>query len=139
MNAFDTTERHLLPDDPISSSSQDRLGRLPFAKSLAANLNAYSNLESLVVGLYGPWGSGKSSLLNLVEEELKKVSPEGDHSPIVIRFDPWNFNSVDQLIFMFFQSMRSALGSDSKDKNLKKIRLGLETLRWTRKFGQVAK
>ncbi len=128
MNDSKTTYSHLLADNPISSSSQDRLGRSTFAKSLAADLEAYSNPESLVVGLYGPWGSGKSSLLNLVQEQLQTESSGSENLPIIIRFDPWNFKSIEQLIFMFFQSMRSALGNDKKDKRIRSIRSGLDKL-----------
>lgn len=138
MNVEKSADRYLLPDNPISSSSQDRLGRLAFAQSLAANLRAYSNPESLVVGLYGPWGSGKSSLLNLVEEELKKESSESKQSPIIIRFDPWNFKSIEQLIFMFFQAMRSALGNDQSDQRIQTIRLGLETLSQVLNIGSLS-
>ncbi len=45
-------------DDPIVSSSQDRLDRVIFAKYLAHCILDRQNTESLVMAIYGGWGSG---------------------------------------------------------------------------------
>lgn len=44
------------------------------------------------VGVFGSWGTGKSTLLNIIEEELKQQSPEG---VIVVRFDAWLYQGYD--------------------------------------------
>ena len=93
----------LLPDQPISAAKQDRLGRRDFALQLSRQLFDYHDPSCLVIALYGPWGSGKSSLLNLLEAELTETGKRDEHPPVVVRFDLWNFSSLDQLISMFFR------------------------------------
>ena len=58
----------LSPDLPIAKLEEDELNRGSFAESLAKTLVQYSFPSSLTIGLYGEWGSGKTSLLNMVFE-----------------------------------------------------------------------
>ena len=44
----------------------------------------------ITIGLYGDWGSGKTSVLKLLEKQL-----EEDNDSIVIYFDGWAFESFD--------------------------------------------
>lgn len=66
-------------DQPILSSVDDRLGRKKFASELSSLLAKRSESNSFVVALFGPWGSGKSSLKNMVLELLQK---RGDAGPV---------------------------------------------------------
>src|SRR3989442_13176396 len=58
------------PDLPIASASEDRLNRSSFASALATAIRNWNQGSSLVVALYGDWGSGKSSVKNMVLESL---------------------------------------------------------------------
>ena len=112
----------LTPDQPISTHDQDHLDRGEFASRLATQLKRYRDDRCLVVAFYAPWGAGKSSLLNLLAIELAEATEGSALSPIVIRFNPWNFSSLDSLLSMFFRELRAGAGrSDSKfAKNLQK-------------------
>ena len=59
------------PDLPITRSSDDKLNRQSFAESLARVLLRSTFPTSFTVGLYGEWGSGKTSLLNMVIEQVE--------------------------------------------------------------------
>jgi len=59
-------------DRPIRSKSEDLLGRSAFAESLAAVVEGWTGNDSLVVALYGPWGIGKTSIKNMVLENLRR-------------------------------------------------------------------
>ena len=69
-------------DNAIKSKGDDRLGRSGFADQLAGALLSEAADEGLVAALVGPWGQGKSSVLNMVKEQL-----EGDHARTVLMFN----------------------------------------------------
>lgn len=60
------------PDLPITKSSEDRLSRESFAASLADVMLQTTFPTSFTVGLYGAWGSGKTSLLNMIIEQVER-------------------------------------------------------------------
>lgn len=94
-------------DRPIASIEEDLLGRAPFAESLALAIKGWRGNESLVTALYGPWGSGKSSIKNMVLQKL--CSAEAD-SPLIIEFNPWQWSGQNQLAEAFFQEIGLVLG-----------------------------
>jgi len=57
--------------------------------------------------LYGPWGSGKSTVLNFVESYLDREKSSG--GPRVVRFNPWWFGDRDDLIRTFFDQLLGQL------------------------------
>ena len=82
------------PDTPINSIAEDRLGRKNFAKKLGEMIRDRDHKESIVIALYGPWGCGKTSVLNMAVsyiEDTAKDLPKKTR-PIIIRFNPWNFS-----------------------------------------------
>jgi predicted KAP-like P-loop ATPase len=98
----------LLVDEPITAAEQDRLNRTEFANHFTQALLGHNDPSCLIAALYGPWGSGKSSLLNLIANHLSNSwTPTNDY--IVIRFNPWNISSLDQLIAMFFHELKVAV------------------------------
>lgn len=93
-------------DLPIKSSEQDRLNRSGFAEALANTIQSWRDKPSLVIGLFGDWGSGKSSLKNLVIEIVKRNRETG---PQVVEFSPWQVSSQDILSETFFREIGKAL------------------------------
>jgi len=91
-------------DNAIKTRDADRLGRSPFADQLAAALLNEAADEGLVAALVGPWGQGKSSVLNMVKEQL-----EDDHARTVLMFNPWMFAGQSQLISAFFEQVAGQL------------------------------
>ncbi|WP_085032135.1 KAP family P-loop NTPase fold protein [Ensifer aridi] len=64
-------------DPPILFSCHDRLGRVSFAKSLARKIDRLTDLDSgFVIGLDGEWGSGKTSVINMVVQALRHLQME---------------------------------------------------------------
>ena len=100
-------------DRAITNSSQDRLNRALFSQYLARCLLDHKDPESLVVGLYGGWGVGKTSIINLVLEELNFASSniEDNEKPIVLNFSTWSYSGQNQLIYSFFRRLSSAIRS----------------------------
>ncbi|TAK79415.1 MAG: hypothetical protein EPO11_00070, partial [Gammaproteobacteria bacterium] len=100
-------------DRPITKSDQDRLNRTIFAKYLARCMLDHKDTDSIVVGLYGGFGVGKTSVINLVLEELNFAANnmEDNEKPIILNFSPWSYSGQNQLIYSFFRRLSSALRS----------------------------
>lgn len=90
-------------DNPISSIEDDTIGRDPAARSFAQQILAIDAREGAVLGVLGPWGSGKTSFVNLARVEIDKA-----HVP-VLDFNPWMFSGAQQLVESFFVELASQL------------------------------
>lgn len=90
-------------DDPIRRNEDDALGRLSVARSFARQVLGLDASEGVVVGVLGPWGSGKTSFVNLAcnEVEAKGVP--------VLGFNPWMFSGAEQLVQRFFVELSAQL------------------------------
>jgi len=97
------------PDQPIERVKDDLLGTGPFARALGEAVLKYTSKESMVIALYGPWGSGKTSIVNMALEHIGNISKEETDKPIIMRFNPWNFSEQNQLILQFFGQLSNLL------------------------------
>ena len=99
-------------DKPITKIEDDVLNRGNFSKQLAHAILAYTKTDNFVISLCGRWGSGKTSILNMVLDEIEKnVQPNTDDTPIIVKFNPWNYSDSSQLINQFFGVMLATLKS----------------------------
>jgi|HubBroStandDraft_6_1064221.scaffolds.fasta_scaffold00021_23 predicted KAP-like P-loop ATPase len=97
----------LSPDRPISTSGEDELGRLQFARDIASAISAWHDKDSLVFALVGAWGDGKTSIKNLVLEQLTARAAPG--KPSVLEFVPWEWAAQDRIVAAFFDEMAAEL------------------------------
>ncbi len=81
-----------LADSPIEESDDDRFGRSPWAGRVAETIAAQRDASSLVVGIYGPWGDGKTSALNLIHKKL-----EVTEGVVPVRFNPWRLGDEAEM------------------------------------------
>lgn len=63
--------------------------------------------------MYGPWGSGKTSVINLVENALSRKDDDGKAGVSVVRFEPWNYLTAEQLLAQFLKEVEGALDKDA--------------------------
>lgn len=107
----------LSPDQPIKNSQDDVLKRKPLAKKVADLISGFKGKdgysESFVVGIEGPWGSGKTSFMNIVSEFLLE-----DKNIVLTPFNPWNFTGQNELIQDFFDSVTESLKKVSTNEDL---------------------
>ncbi|HET6256677.1 MAG TPA: KAP family NTPase [Puia sp.] len=96
-------------DAPVNIKSEDHFQRYEFSRRIATLINGANFSRSLVIGIYGKWGEGKSSVLNFVSLEISTNS-------IQIKFNPWYFQDDKQLVKSFFENIASALGKKLASK-----------------------
>lgn len=113
MAALDNSNLSFGTDTPIKTKEQDLIGRAPFAERLAEILKSATGPEPLVIGLYGSWGSGKTSVINLVENVLSRKNGNGKAGVAVVRFEPWNYLTAEQLLAQFLKEVGDALDKDA--------------------------
>ncbi len=99
----DSVNTPLVGDDPILRVEDDMLGRAPVAASFVRQVLAVDPKQGVVVGVLGPWGSGKTSFVNLALSEFK------NNDVTVINFNPWMFSGAQQLVEAFFLELGAQL------------------------------
>lgn len=111
-------------DKPISGKEFDLLNRTEFSKQLAKAIVSYAETDNFTISLCGRWGTGKTSVLNMVLGEIKELTNNhpDEEKPIIVSFNPWNYSDQAQLTTQFFKTIMSTLGKNPKNKNLKKNR-----------------
>lgn len=114
----------LIVDKPIKSTVEDFLDRKDFATNISNAILNYSDADnsSLTIGLYGKWGSGKTSIINMITENL-----ESKENIIIVQFEPWIFSDTQQLISNFFKAFAKAVKHKDYADEAKKIGEELET------------
>jgi hypothetical protein len=111
----------LLTDNPIPSMNADEFGFREHAEVLCDAIVETTQLP-LTVGIFGPWGSGKSSFLNICRDLL------GERGFVTAEFNPWKYDGREEIWHALIQSLldelirlaESSSGKDRLQKALKK-------------------
>lgn len=94
-------------DSPVIAKEQDRFSRWAFSERVAQVISKRTDPSSIVIGLYGIWGDGKTSVLNFIEKSLEK-----NDNVICIKFNPWRFGTEEELLTGFFFTIADALDTE---------------------------
>ncbi len=94
-------------DRALQSGDEDRLGFRQIAARIATSLVDHASDGGLVVGVDGAWGTGKSSLLFLIEDELGKL--DENQRTTVINFRPWLVGQRDALLADLFGTLATQI------------------------------
>lgn len=87
----------LLEEDAVD---YDLLNRKAIINHICSSIASSRHASSYVVGLEGPWGSGKTTIINNVKKKLKYSDD------IVIEdFDPWLYGSQEALLLAMFDTI----------------------------------
>lgn len=89
-------------------TTEDLLGYTVHASLLKSVVTNGKNLP-ITVGLYGDWGLGKTSILRILEKQLKD-----DNDTVVIYFDGWSFESFDDAKMALIQGIVDALEKEER-------------------------
>lgn len=110
-------------DKPIKSIDDSLFeSHTIFAEQTAKMFLNWKSDSSLVTALYGEWGSGKTSISNMIVEKLETANQHiqcENEKAIIIRYNPWEFASQDTIIQSFYTSASDQL--DKKGADAKKL------------------
>ena len=99
-------------DNPIRDQEGDILERTTIADAFAQRILDLDTSEGAAVGVFGPWGSGKTSFINLARRTFRcKGVP-------VLDFNPWLFSGVEQLVERFFAELSASMGMRNELKEI---------------------
>jgi len=101
-------------DKPVSHAGEDKFQRYGFSKGIANIITEREEEACIVIGVYGAWGEGKTSVINFIETELNNVN-----NIITVKFNPWRYNDENLLLIHFFQTLANALDASLKNKKEK--------------------
>lgn len=99
-------------DIPINWPDDDRFGFCHIAESIAEAIIGIKDPEGSVISIYGPWGTGKSSLVNLVKHFIKFESKNNEIKIVDLNF--WWFKGEEAIAIEFFRKLRYATGINEK-------------------------
>ena len=97
-----------LTDSPITVQSDDLFGRAALANNLADFLLRFPRETSCRFGVYGEWGSGKTSVLELVGQSLEK------RGHVTVWLLPWALGSSEAVLQRLLWDLAEKLGIGQK-------------------------
>lgn len=80
-----------------------------YASRVAQGILNYSQDETFIISLEGEWGSGKTTLINFIKEDLKKERDKIE----ILDFNPWLITGIEQIIKVFFDELIKVLSYGS--------------------------
>ena len=97
-------DKYSLFDEPIKFIEQDLLGREKFIEDLQKEIKSLPFDNSFIFGLYGSWGEGKTSVINLLINKFMK-----NDNFLIVNFDPWNFKDEEAILLAFYNQMEQSI------------------------------
>lgn len=120
-----------------NETSEDLLGFKIHADLIVDVVNDDMVLP-VTIGVFGDWGSGKSSILKIIEKELIKESEDGfNDGTLVLYFNGWVFEGYDDAKAALLESIiekfakHKTLGNKVKDETTKLFK----SVKWMRLLG----
>ncbi|MFA5033498.1 MAG: P-loop NTPase fold protein [bacterium] len=96
-----------LSDEPIETSKQDLFGRGKFIEDFHNSITNLPFKDSFVYGLYGSWGEGKTSVINLLKNKL-----EANAEYLIMSFEPWYFKDEEAILTAFYTQLENTLSKE---------------------------
>jgi predicted KAP-like P-loop ATPase len=108
------------PDTPIATNEQEHLG---FGEFVSLMEQSVRNAECpFVFGVLGGWGTGKTSVLRLLQERFElvlKTFKIGDAPLVPIWFNAWEYENESNIIYPLLYALRenytNRLGKDVRN------------------------
>jgi len=121
-----TVAEELHSDSPISDARSDLLGLQPIAEGLSRFLRNENTMPPMTIAVTGEWGSGKTSLMNLLRSDLKRYG----FRPVW--FNAWHHQQEEHLLASLLATIRDQAIPPASSWNGMRYRLNLMGLRGER-------
>ena len=92
-------------DTPIEGANEDRLKRQATFRAITDTCLIDWGKEGQTIAVTGPWGSGKSSCLNVLRKELEKNDAK------VVEFNPWLWRGRDDIVQRLLRTIAGETGT----------------------------
>lgn len=107
MSIETTKEKHeFSADRPIESFEDDLLSRKTFSQKIADTISRWREKDSLVLAIYGDWGTGKTSVKNLM---LRTFEDPKNKKTQIIEFNPWQWKDEELITKAFYREVGAKL------------------------------
>lgn len=130
-----------ISDNPIESAKEDIFYRNSFVEKLFESIINWKDKRSIVIALYGKWGSGKTSIINLLKEKISTYKER--YKPTLLEFNPWLYSDIENLSSHFFSEIAKELRMKSEakiDREIaEKLELFLKILEFSPKYENIEK
>jgi predicted KAP-like P-loop ATPase len=121
----------IFSDSPIPSIDKDGFGLVPHVRALKDIIEQATSLP-LCVGIFGPWGSGKTSFMKmlqaLIDEQANKESGSIEGKQIIqeaeqvkvqtIWFNPWKYDKKEDVWNALIQTILTYIAAKSRKKEV---------------------
>ena len=109
----ESIEANFVPgDNPILDVESDLFERAQVANAFAEQVLGLDSTEGVTVGVFGPWGSGKTSFVNLARQTFQRADVP------ILDFNPWLFSGTEQLVQRFFAEVSAGMGMNDELKDI---------------------
>lgn len=116
---------NILTDNSISSSKQDKFGFGKYAGLITRIIIKTKELP-FTIGIFGKWGTGKSSLMKLIEEQINTKSQNYK----TIWFNPWKYDQKEELWNALIQTILYQIAESGNREVAKKAKSLASHLTW---------
>jgi predicted KAP-like P-loop ATPase len=99
----------MLSADGVATLSSDLLDFDRYVDPLVEVLTDPSTQTPMTVGIFGAWGSGKSSLLGMLDERL---AADHEQSFVRVHFNPWVYRGEEGLLVPLLHTLHDTLMED---------------------------
>lgn len=104
----EANKSYFMSDKACETKNDDMFGVISQAERFAERVFNQGSPESLVFGIDAPWGTGKSTFVNLCKEYWQEHYRD---QIIVYSFDPLRFENKDNLLNKFIEGLIKMIGS----------------------------
>ena len=132
---------YIISDNPEKDSRL--FGFDGYAKTIAELIAYKDNKTPLVIGIYGPWGSGKTTLMQTVLSCFRKIDDYKDHFRNIktVWFQAWKYKEEEEILAALIEEIFKAMKRDGFLENCKAqietLVKKFDTLKFIEKFTEL--